>query len=71
MDKALLGVMVALEVHEKYKSEIGEAYSLWRLRFWKIKGLNPKSFYDGGGPSTTSHERLDPKSRASRPKPRV
>jgi len=40
--KALLGVMVALEVHEKYESESGEAYSLWRLWFWKIKGLNPK-----------------------------
>jgi len=28
VDKALLGVMVALEVHEKYESERGEAYSL-------------------------------------------
>ena len=30
MHKALLVVMVALEVHEKYESERGEAYSLWR-----------------------------------------
>jgi len=41
VDKALLGVMVALEVQEKYESERGAAYSLWRLRFWKIK--RPKS----------------------------